>query len=82
MLLRSQRAVAAAAAAVGYRDGLGCLVENYHVKLLGTSLTGNIIVSQRRLGFLNPGPSAVQPARARRSAVVVDVGFNLLCPKT
>ena len=43
-----------------------------------------IPVSQRRLGFVSPGPSEVQPARARHSVVVVvvDVGLNFPCPKT
>ena len=60
-----------------------CLFEEYHVKRLGTSLHGNTIVSQRRLGFVSPGPSEVQPARARHSVVVVvDAGLNFPCPKT
>ena len=60
-----------------------CLFDEYHVKRLGTSLLGNTIVSQRRFGFVSPGPSEVQPARARHSVVVVvDVGLNFLCLKT
>ena len=52
-------------AAVTHRAGLGCLVEKYYVKRLGTFffVRGQTRVSHRRLGCLGPVLAEVHSAR-------------------
>ena len=52
------------------------------MKRLGTSLRGQSIVSEHRLGCLSPEPNEVQSALgAAPDIAVVDVGLNFLSPK-